>query len=314
MLLRFSLYGFLKNQRYFEPFLILAYLTRWSSSSRRCRTLNIVNFLGYPSSLEGTSDGESAPPFWSHLKGAFRDTLGHGGLRRLVAESMGFEGVFHAAKDYLQPVLLAVAATSALGASFGGDLSDVQRSAILVGIVYFGLHLLSSIASRRAHRLCEVAGGEDRAARWLWAASVAVFGVVLVSGWYDVLGALIMAFVLMHVLQNLWRPALISRIDAFGEESQGATVLSIESQGRRVATMALAPVLGVAMDAAQSQGIGAGPFWPIGVVGVVVGLLFLRLGGLETGPGVAGIRLAVDPPSGWDGWAHHGDRIREIRA
>ena len=26
MLLRFSLYGFLKNQRYFEPFLILAYL------------------------------------------------------------------------------------------------------------------------------------------------------------------------------------------------------------------------------------------------------------------------------------------------
>ena len=86
---------------------------------------------------------------------------------------------------------------------------------------------------------------------------------------------LIGAFVLLHVLQDLWRPALISRIDAFGEESQGATVLSIESQGRRVATMALAPLLGVAMDVAKNQGLGGGPFWPIGVLGVAVGLLFL---------------------------------------
>lgn len=233
--------------------------------------LNIVNFLGYPSSLEGNSERVAAPPFWPHLESAFRNTLGHGGLRRLVAESMGFEGVFHAAKDYLQPALLAVAASSALG----GDLSDVQRSAILIGIAYFGLHLLSSVASRQAHRVSDLAGGEELAARWLWGASVPVFGLVLVSGWYDVSAALIAAFVLMHVLQNLWRPALISRIDAFGKESQGATVLSIESQSRRLATMALAPLLGVAMDAAQSGAIGDGPFWPIGVVGVVVGLLFL---------------------------------------
>ena len=237
--------------------------------------LNIVNFLGYPSSLEGNSEHGATQPFWPHLRAAFRNTLGHGGLRRLVAESMGFEGVFHASKDYLQPVLLAVAASSALGASMGGDLSDVQRSAILIGIAYFGLHLLSSVASWQAHRVSDLAGGEERAARWLWGVSVSVFGLVLVSGWYHVSAALIAAFVLMHVLQNLWRPALISRIDVFGEESQGATVLSIESQSRRLATMALAPLLGVAMDAAQSRAIGDGPFWPIGVVGVVVGLLFL---------------------------------------
>ena len=119
--------------------------------------LNIVNFLGYPSSLEGTQDGRAAP-FWPRLKGTFWNTVGHGGLRRLVAESMGFEGVVHAAKDYLQPVVLTVAATSALGASLGSDLSDVQRPAILIGVVYFGLHLISSVASRQAHRLCDLAG------------------------------------------------------------------------------------------------------------------------------------------------------------
>ena len=129
--------------------------------------LNIVNFLGYPSALDGTRDRETAPPFWPHLKGTFRNTFGHGGLRRLIAESMGFEGVFHAAKDYLQPVLLAVAATSLSDFALGGDLSDVQRSAILIGGVYFALHALSSVASRQAHRLSDAAGGEDRAARWL---------------------------------------------------------------------------------------------------------------------------------------------------
>ncbi len=41
MLFRFSLYGFLKNQRYYDPFLILAFL------------INITaNQLGEPASLE----------------------------------------------------------------------------------------------------------------------------------------------------------------------------------------------------------------------------------------------------------------------
>jgi len=236
--------------------------------------LNIVNFLGYPSALDGAPARDSPTRFWPHLKGALRNTFSRGGPRRLIAESMGFEGVFHAAKDYLQPVLLAVAATSAAGLTLAGDLSDVQRSAILIGVVYFVLHMLSSVASRQSHRVADMAGGEDRAARWLWGASVAVFGLVLISGWYELSAPLILAFVLIHVLQNVWRPALISRIDAFGGEAQGATVLSIESQSRRFATMGLAPLLGLAMDTAQQEGLG-GPFWPIGVLGVVVGLLFL---------------------------------------
>jgi MFS family permease len=236
--------------------------------------MNIVNFLGYPEELEGEADGNPGPrEVVAHLAAAFRSAIGLGALRRLILESMAFEGVFHAVKSYLQPVLVVLAVSLTSSYAIGEDLSEVQRSALLVGPVYFVLHLLSSAASRNAYRVADLAKGEDRAARWIWAASTAVFALALVAGWWEVTAALIVAFVLMHVLQDMWRPVLMARFDSYGDEGQAATVLSIESQAQRLATMLLAPAIGLAVDTTQSSGAG-GPFWPIGAVGLAVGLLF----------------------------------------
>lgn len=237
--------------------------------------LNIVNFLGYPAELEGEANGRPGPrEVIAHLRAAFRSAIGLKPLRRLILESMAFEGVFHAVKSYLQPVLVVLAVSLTSSYAIGGDLSEVQRSALLVGPVYFVLHLLSSAASRNAHRVADLAGSEDGAARWIWGAYTAVFALALVAGWWEVTAALIVAFVLMHVLQDMWRPVLMARFDGYGDEGQAATVLSIESQAQRFATMLLAPLIGLAIDSTQSSGFG-GPFWPIGAVGLVVGLLVL---------------------------------------
>ncbi len=237
--------------------------------------LNIVNFLGYPAELEGETTGSPGPrDVIAHLSAAFRSAIGLKPLRRLIVESMAFEGVFHAVKSYLQPVLVVLAVSLFSSAAIGGDLSEVQRSALLVGPVYFVLHLLSSAASRNAHRVADLAGSEERASRWIWVAYTAVFALALFAGWWEVTAALIVAFVLLHVLQDMWRPVLMARFDSYADEAQAATVLSIESQAQRFATMLLAPLIGLAIDATQSGGPG-GPFWPIGAVGLVVGLLVL---------------------------------------
>ncbi len=86
----------------------------------------------------------------------------------------------------------------------------------------------------------------------------------------------------MHVLHNLWRPILIARFDDHGEQVQAAALLSIESQAQRLATMVLAPVLGLAVDVAAGQGEG-GTFWPIGVVGAVIAAGFAATA-LRRGP------------------------------
>lgn len=238
--------------------------------------LNIVNFLGYPAELEGEPTKGAGPrEVMAHLRSTLGNAVRVAGLRKLMLESMGFEGVFHSVKEYLQPILLATAVSMmASNAFLGDDLSPAQQAALLIGPVYFGMHLLSSAASRNAHRVTARAGGEAEASRWIWMASTALFAVILLAGYANILAVLIVAFVILHVLQDLWRPVLISRFDEHGDEAQGATLLSLESQSRRASTMVLAPLIGLAIDSTVRHDIG-GPFWPIGAAGLVVGLLFL---------------------------------------
>lgn len=251
--------------------------------------MNIVNFLGYPKELDGNIDGgASLGKVAGHLREAVMQSIRKPDLRRLMFESMGFEGVFKAVKDYLQPVLKAAAAgafviggaatTTAAGAGAGWfhgvTLSETQRSAVLVGVVYFGLYLLSAVGSRQAHRLSDAAGGEERAANVLWIAAVVLYAAILLAGWFQWAALLIAAFVLLHVSQAVWRPVIISRFDKTSHEQQGATILSIESQAQGIATLVLAPLLGLAIDAAKAHGWG-GPFWPAGLVGLAAAAIFV---------------------------------------
>lgn len=239
--------------------------------------LNIANFLSYPSFLDGEIAGRaSLRGISAHLRDAVVQSVRKADLRRLMLESMGFEGVFKALKDYLQPALKAVAvgALAASGVSvLPASLSDTQRGAVLVGAVYFVLYLLSAVASRHAHRLPQALGSEERAARALWGTVTILYLGVLAGGWLDWAALLIPAFVLLHVAQALWRPVIISRFDASAHEQQGATILSIESQAQGLATLVLAPLLGLAIDAVTTHGVG-GPFWPAGAAGLLAALLF----------------------------------------
>ena len=235
----------------------------------------LLNFLGYPGELDGErEESPSLGRILAHLKDTFKTTFTRQGLRRLVLESMGFEGVFSAVKDYLQPVLKAAALALAAHWVITAELSEIQQTTLLIGPVYFVLYLLSGLASRQAHRVAALSGGEEGAAFRLWAVSVVIFGGLVAAALYERNALLIAIFVLLHVIQNLWRPTLISRFDAHSSESQGATVLSIESQARRAATMVIAPLLGLAVDFVTARQLG-GPFWPVGALGVLVAISFL---------------------------------------
>lgn len=235
--------------------------------------LSIVNVLGYPASLDGVRTGAASPrAVLVHTRTAVRDAVRRAPLRRLLLETMGFEGLFRASKDYLQPLLAAVAIT-AIGPLVTGGLTDIQRTTLLIGPVYVVLHLASSAASRRAHRVVSAAGGEEPAARWIWLLSGGLFAVLALSQLVGFATASVVVFVLLHVLQNIWRPILISRFDAHGSDTHAATTLSIESQAQRLAAIIIAPVLGLIIDTTAGGGLSdwsGGPLWPIGVLGMLI--------------------------------------------
>lgn len=228
---------------------------------------NIVNFLGYPNESEGTRHPDHRERrfirhLWASLEQAWRNRA----QRRLLFEAIGFDGAFKVSKDYLQPVLKAAVLTLPVFLAF----PDAQRTALLVGAVYCVLHLASSVASRHAHVFTTRSGGDTPAARLLWYAVLVLYALLVPALIFRHFPLAILVFVLIYVVQNVWRPGLIARLNACSESAKAATTLSIESQARSAFAMVAAPLLGLAVD---SWGI-----WLVGVFGAALAAIALVAG------------------------------------
>lgn len=231
----------------------------------------LINFLTYPKELEGQpSEQVSFHDIAIHLWDCLRESLVIRRLRRLFVESMSFEGVYKAVESYLQPVVRNLALLIPIFLGMG----EIRRSAIMVGVVYFILYLGSAYASRNSHRLTSMAGGEERGSRLLWRLVFIIYIILIPLLFFEYYYLAVFGFIALALLQNFWRPVLISRFDEFASESRGATILSIESQAKSASTMIVAPILGVTVDFIRSQTLG-GEFWPVATIAAIISLLIL---------------------------------------
>ncbi len=241
-------------------------------------SLNIVNFLGYPKSLDFS--GEKKPNRQAAMLALWQATLQcltSRNLRRPITESMAYEGMYGASKDYLQPLLQNVALALPLFAAW----EETQRTAILIAVVYAILYVLGSFASRYSGPIALALGNEQKAARYLWAAYGAAFALMLVGTMTPWSGLAIGCFIVLAVMQNLWRPILISRVADEADDHAMATVLSVESQAKSLGISILAPILGLAIDHMPSHY----QFAPIAILGMVIAAVALVTSAQPNQPG-----------------------------
>ncbi len=235
--------------------------------------LGIINFLFYPDWLDGERRGPLSPAaVLRHLGRAFSRIFRTAHLRRLVAETMTFEGTFKAAKDYLQPITR----QAALAAPLLLTLNEETRGPVLIGVVYLALYLISSLASRQSHLLVRWLGDEERGVRAVWWGTLLMYAALVPVLWRGWLAPAIVIFIALHLLQNLFRPMHISRFETHADADQGATILSVESQAKSLAAMVLAPLLGWLVDGAS------GGFWPVGAIGAGLALAMIVSRGRAT--------------------------------
>ena len=228
--------------------------------------LNIVNFLGYPATFDHS--GETKPNRKQAMLNLWKATLQcftSQNLRRPIVESMAYEGMYGASKDYLQPLIQ----TAALALPMLTAWDNTQRTAAMIAAVYATLYLLGSFASRYSGPISAAVGDENKAARLLWLIYGASFGLLLLGTITVWTGLAIFSFVVLGVMQNLWRPILVSRVADQAEETAMATVLSVESQAKSLGTSLIAPVIGLAIDLMPKQY----QFAPIAVMGICVATL-----------------------------------------
>jgi MFS family permease len=221
--------------------------------------INLVNLLTYPENLEGEDHGnKSLRDSVVMMKSSVVEAVKFKPLRNLMTETMGFQGMHKVTGDYIQPVIKTVALSIPLLAG----LQDDRGAAALAGGVYFVLAVLGIFGSRFSHRLVSAAGSEWKSATVLWLVDLVCYAALipmLIAEWY---AGVIVVFVVLELIQNLWRPMQVSRFDRVSPGKRRATVLSIESQAKSISAMIYAPVLGLLVD---KSGL-----WVIGIFGVMV--------------------------------------------
>lgn len=243
--------------------------------------LNVINLATYPAYLDGPRrSGAGIGQILRTLLAAVSASWRRRPLRRLLVESMGFEGLFRTTKGYIQPILQAAVVALPV-ATF---LSGQRRTAILIAAAAVAVNLLSSLASRNAGALTRRLGGDRAASRWLWMVDFGCFALLATGILLSWPILMIVAFMLLAIAQNFWRPILVSQCASQADPDQTATILSIESQAKSLFIAIFAPLTGWAVDTMTPIVKGSDimtewwRFLPIVVLGLIIPLGMLATG------------------------------------
>ncbi len=226
--------------------------------------LNLINLVTYPGNLEGEEHGgKTLRDSIAIMKSSVIEAVKFRPLRNLMIETMGFQGVHKVTGDYIQPVIKTMVVSIPLLAGLQGD----RGSAAMAGGVYFVLAVLGIFGSRFSHRLVSATGSDRKSATVLWRVNFVCYTAMipmLIAGWYT---GVIVVFIVLELIQNLWRPMQVSRFDHVSPGKRRATVLSIESQAKSISAMIYAPILGILVDRFG--------LWVLGVTGALVALFVM---------------------------------------
>ena len=179
---------------------------------------------------------------------------------KAIFNSSVFDGFFKSSKDYLQPILKA----QALALPIFLYLAKKQRIAVVVGIVYFFLYILTSLASRNAGRFVNKIKSLTLAINLTYIVGGVLLLISGISASFNLPSIAVLVFILFYITQNLRRPMNVGYISDNISHKTMASGLSVESQIKTIIMAILAPVIGLLADR-----------FGVGVALIIVAILFL---------------------------------------
>ena len=209
--------------------------------------LDLINIASYPKALDGNraklSKKELIQSFGVVMRDFWESFTKMRTLKALVNLSM-HSGFYRSIKDYLQELIKVMALSLPLMLAY----TDKQRAAVLVGIIYFFIFILSSRVSRFSGKFAHYFKHLSTPLNFSMLLSL-LFGVTsgLFYAW-GFTGFSIVFFVLIFLMQNLRMPMGISYVTEIIDKDILATVLSAESQTHSIIAAVLAPLLGYLAD------------------------------------------------------------------
>ena len=155
-----------------------------------------------------------------------------------------FDAFFKSTKEYLQPILESLALSLPIMLALSGQ----RRTAIVVGLVYFVIYLLTSYASRNSARFSKRFSDLTVALNVTYLAGALLIIFAGLSRLYNLEILSIIFFLSLYILHNLRRPIGVSYVSETISHKTMASGLSVESQLKTLISAGLAPVIGFFAD------------------------------------------------------------------
>ncbi|MFC1479690.1 MFS transporter [Planctomycetota bacterium] len=180
----------------------------------------------------------------------------------LLLNSTVFDGLFKVGRDFIQPIIKQAAVAAPLFAFAGVE----KKNALLIGITYFLVSILSAVCARYSGKFRDVFGRGVFGENILFVCAGILYLGLALTVYTGMLWVTIFLFLLSVSLFNLRRPLLVSHVGDRVEKEQRATVFSVESMLKTFIVALCAPVVGKAADK-----------WGLYVIFVITGTLILLL-------------------------------------
>ncbi len=231
--------------------------------------LDLINLATYPKELDGEITPVKGREIWtrldSTLKGFFK-TIKDGAAVKVILNSASLTAAFKSTKDYLQPMVSGFALSILLFTT----LEETRREAILIGVVYFVIYLLTSLASRRAYHFSNRFSNISRAVNITYLIGIGLLIIAGLMAAIDLELIAVICFIGMFLLNNIRRPINVGIISDQISSRVMASGLSTETLLTTIFSALFAPLLGFMVD---KIGLGIG----ITLMGLVMVPLFFAV-------------------------------------
>lgn len=209
--------------------------------------LNLFNLGTYPKELDGDLIKLKKGTFLEQIKiilKTFLTIFKDREAMRAIFNSAGFTAFFKSTKDYLQPVIKIFAISILLFLNLG----DTRRTAVIIGIVYFIIYMLTTYASRSAEKISKRFDNLAKAINvtfWIGACFLFISGLV---SWISFSFLSVLFFIGLYIVHNLRKPMNVAFISDQISNKVMASGLSVESQVTTILMAILSPLLGLLAD------------------------------------------------------------------
>jgi len=198
----------------------------------------------YPSYIDKSSTKEKLPQIKDFFSLFFLNVKKKE-VQKAILNATSFDSLFSITKDYIQPILKMLALSLPF---FIGITEDIHREALVLGIVYFIIYLLSSFASKNAKVVKEKFRNIGSVLNISYLIGVAL---IFLSGLFVVLNfswISILIFLFIFCFHNLRRPFNIAFLSDYLDAELMASGLSAESQTKSLLIFLISPIMGFLAD------------------------------------------------------------------